>query len=193
MTTLEDKSIWENPDQDPIDDLGQEILRLSTDEIFNRTRLLDNDIKVRVLLAQLIFQTILAHQSQALDAFFVIRKRAFYMVMKSEHMRLQHEQTSMKEKIKDNKEKIKMNKQLPYLVGNIVELLDVDPNDEQEEEGANVDLDATRKGKCAVIKTSTRQTIFLPLIGLVDPATLKPGDLIGVNKDSYLVLDTLPA
>lgn len=48
-------------------------------------------------------------------------------------------------------------------------------------------------GKSAVIKTSTRQTIFLPLIGLVDPAALKPGDLIGVNKDSYLILDTLPA
>ncbi|RUP46769.1 hypothetical protein BC936DRAFT_146544 [Jimgerdemannia flammicorona] len=159
MATLEDKSIWESQEQDPIDDLGQEILRLSNEEIQNRTRLLENDIKV----------------------------------MKSEHMRLQHEQSSMRDKIKDNKEKIKMNKQLPYLVGNIVELLDVDPNDEQEEEGANVDLDATRKGKCAVIKTSTRQTIFLPLIGLVDPATLKPGDLIGVNKDSYLVLDTLPA
>lgn len=64
---------------------------------------------------------------------------------------------------------------------------------EAAEEGANIDLDATRVGKSAVIKTSTRQTIFLPLIGLVDHATLKPGDLIGVNKDSYLVLDTLPA
>ena len=31
------------------------------------------------------------------------------------------------------------------------------------------------------------------MIGLVDPETLKPGDLIGVNKDSYLILDTLPA
>ncbi len=50
-----------------------------------------------------------------------------------------------------------------------------------------------RKGKCAVIKTSTRQTVFLPLIGLVPADKLKPGDLIGVNKDSYLVLDTLPA
>lgn len=30
------------------------------------------------------------------------------------------------------------------------------------------------------------------MIGLVDPATLKPGDLIGVNKDSFLILDTLP-
>ena len=99
-----------------------------------------------------------------------------------------------------------------------------------------------------VLKTTTRQTIFLPVIGLVDggafpapafpratffsfpfffsfqkspdvsakgsplarprraarpsptpsralhPAdALKPGDLVGVNKDSYLILDTLPA
>jgi 26S proteasome regulatory subunit T5 len=27
----------------------------------------------------------------------------------------------------------------------------------------------------------------------VEPEKLKPGDLVGVNKDSYLVLDTLPA
>jgi len=49
-----------------------------------------------------------------------------------------------------------------------------------------------RKGKSAVIKTSTRQTVFLPLIGLVPPENLKPGDLVGVNKDSYLILDVLP-
>ena len=64
---------------------------------------------------------------------------------------------------------------------------------DESADGANVDLDAQRTGKCAVIKTSTRQTIFLPLIGLVPAETLKPGDLIGVNKDSYLILDTLPA
>lgn len=78
-------------------------------------------------------------------------------------------------------------------MGNVVELLDLDVEKEAAEEGANIDLDATRIGKSAVIKTSTRQTIFLPLIGLVEHTTLKPGDLIGVNKDSYLVLDTLPA
>ena len=38
-----------------------------------------------------------------------------------------------------------------------------------------------------------RQTIFLPVVGLVDPDTMKPGDLVGVNKDSYLILDTLPS
>lgn len=39
----------------------------------------------------------------------------------------------------------------------LLQLLDVDPQDQAEEDGANVDLDSQRKGKCAVIKTSTRQ------------------------------------
>jgi 26S proteasome regulatory subunit T5 len=43
--------------------------------------------------------------------------------MKSETQRLQHEQNVMKEKIRDNGEKIKQNKVLPYLVGNVIEVL----------------------------------------------------------------------
>jgi 26S proteasome regulatory subunit T5 len=43
-------------------------------------------------------------------------------VMRSETLRLQHEQNTMREKIRDNKEKIKQNKVLPYLVGNVVEV-----------------------------------------------------------------------
>jgi 26S proteasome regulatory subunit T5 len=129
--------------------------------------------------------------------------------MRSETTRLQHEQSTMKEKIRDNGEKIKQNKVLPYLVGNVVEvclqcthlvwlsdwridqILDMDP--EADEEGAARNDDASRKGKCAVIKTSTRQTVFLPIIGLVPAEKLRPTDLVGVNKDSYLILDTLPA
>jgi len=111
-------------------------------------------------------------------------------MLRSETLRLSHDRRQLEEKIKDNQEKIRQNKVLPYLVGNVVEILDVDP--EGDEVGAAQDQDAMRKGKCAVIKTSTRQTIFLPLIGLVPAEELKPGDLIGVNKDSYLILDTLP-
>jgi len=44
-----------------------------------------------------------------------------------------------------------------------------------------------------VLQPSFRQTIFLPVVGLVDADTMKPGDLVGVNKDSYLILDTLPS
>lgn len=113
-------------------------------------------------------------------------------MMKSEANRLTHEQNQYKERIKENNEKIKLNKQLPYLVGNIVELLDPS-NQDEEEDGAFMDADQqSNRGKSAVIKTSTRQTVFLPVVGLVDAKKLKPGDLVGVNKDSYLVLDTLP-
>ncbi|XP_043706087.1 26S proteasome regulatory subunit 6A homolog [Telopea speciosissima] len=114
-------------------------------------------------------------------------------ILKEELQRTNLELDSFKDKIKENQEKIKLNKQLPYLVGNIVEILEMNPEDEAEEDGANVDLDSQRKGKCVVLKTSTRQTIFLPVVGLVDPDKLKPGDLVGVNKDSYLILDTLPS
>lgn len=42
--------------------------------------------------------------------------------MRSEQIRLNHEENNMKEKIKDNTTKIRDNKQLPYLVAKIVEV-----------------------------------------------------------------------
>jgi len=111
-------------------------------------------------------------------------------VMKSEEGRLTHESNSMQEKIKDNKEKIKLNKQLPFLVGNVSEILELE-EDQDEENGDVGDVDVNQ-GKSIIIKTTTRQTIFLPVIGLVDAAQLRPADLVGVNKDSYLVLEKLP-
>lgn len=37
------------------------------------------------------------------------------------------------------------------------QILDIDPEDQAEEDGGHTDLDSQRKGKCVVIKTSTRQ------------------------------------
>ena len=100
-------------------------------------------------------------------------------IMRSEVARTGHELKTQKDKIRENTEKIKVNKTLPYLVSNVIELLDIDPVELGEEDGANVDLDSQRKGKSAVIKTSTRQTYFLPVIGLVDADKLKPaGELL---------------
>ena len=54
--------------------------------------------------------------------------------------------------------------------------------EEEEEDGGNVDLDSRRPGKAVVLKTTTRQTIFLPVIGLVDggakPSRSKPASQI---------------
>ncbi|CDJ69946.1 26S protease regulatory subunit 6a, putative [Eimeria necatrix] len=102
---------------------------------------------------------------------------------KSEANKLKFELNNMQERIKDAIEKIRLNKQLPYLVGSVVELFDNE--EEGEDDGAATDIDLQRKGKCI--------TVFLPVIGLVEADQLKPGDLVGVNKDSYLVLDKLPA
>ncbi|KAL3122092.1 hypothetical protein niasHT_009385 [Heterodera trifolii] len=137
------------------DEIDAEILQMSTDQIRERSLLLDNEIRI----------------------------------MRSEIQRINHSVQTLKEKTKENNERIKINKTLPYLVSNVIELLDLE--EQQEEEGANIDLDA-HKTKCAVIKTSTRATYFLPVVGLVDPEEMKPSDLVGVNKDSYLILEKLP-
>jgi len=151
-TDLESADIWGN---DIVDD---EIKRASVDEIKQRMRLLDNDIRV----------------------------------MKSESQRLNHELATITEKTKDNKEKIKLNRQLPHLVANVAEILDPSALDEEKDEGDAQEADAIQNSKSLVVKTTTRQTIFLPVIGLVEAEDLKPQDLVGVNKDSYLVLDKLP-
>jgi hypothetical protein len=63
-----------------------------------------------------------------------------------------------RKKIVENKEKVKKNMQLPYLVSNIVEI--VDPTlEDMEEDGATADINAARKEQAAVIKTTTRQVL----------------------------------
>jgi 26S proteasome regulatory subunit T5 len=152
---LEANDIWGDGGED--NELEQEILQMSNDEVRQRVTLLNNDIRI----------------------------------MKSEIQRINHDSETQRERIKDNNEKVKLNKTLPYLVGNIVEILELE--EEEEEDGGTTDVNAQRKGKSAVIKTSTRQTIFLPVPGLVETSELIPGDLVGTNKDSYLILEKLPA
>ncbi len=81
--------------------------------------------------------------------------------------------------------------QLPYLVSNIVEI--IDPQETEQEDGATADMNADLKEKAVVVKTTTRQTVYLPVIGFVEPNELKPGDLVGVNKDSFIVYEKLPS
>ncbi len=71
-----------------------------------------------------------------------------------------------------------------------MEILDAEEEDEQE--GAAIQADKKPVGKSGVVKTSTRQTVFLPVLGLVPHEELRPGDLVGTNKDSYLILEKLP-
>ena len=74
----------------------------------------------------------------------------------------------------------------------MIEIIDpyVDPED--KEEGSSTDVSLIPECKGVVVKTSTRQTVFLPIPGLVRAEDVIPGELVGVNKDSYIVLEKLP-
>jgi uncharacterized small protein (DUF1192 family) len=50
-------------------------------------------------------------------------------VMKSDVQRITHESRGQRDRIKENQEKVKLNKQLPYLVANVVEILEPDAED----------------------------------------------------------------
>ena len=60
-------------------------------------------------------------------------------MLRSEEQSPAHEKSHMKKKVTENKEKVGLKKQIPYLVANIVEILEIDQED--VEDGANVDLD----------------------------------------------------
>lgn len=111
--------------------------------------------------------------------------------MRREMNRIKNEAANQTEHIKDNKKKVEMNKQRPWLVANVIEI--VDPYDEGEEDGAARDANSEMQSKGVVVKTSTRQTVFLPLPGLLRAHELKPSELVGTNKDSYIILEKLPA
>jgi 26S proteasome regulatory subunit T5 len=89
-------------------------------------------------------------------------------VMKSDIQRIQHESRAQRERIRENIEKVKLNKQLPYLVGNVVEVLEPDAEDGlEEEEGAEAgDADSQRKMRSAVVRTSTRQVSWVAVCNL---------------------------
>jgi len=158
----------------------EELMEMSNDEIIARTRALDNSLRER----------------------------------KSEIDRLNREITTLRGRIKENEDKVGMGKQLPYLVSTVVELV---PDCEAGiEDAINAGVSPAAKSKkkknppppqqgkkktlkeereeltCAIVKTSLRQTVYLPVIGLVPASELNPGDLVGVNRDTYLIMDKLP-
>lgn len=111
--------------------------------------------------------------------------------------RLTQEIKSYDRRIHENQEKLKMSTQLPHMVANVGEILDVEDEDDEGREGSGFSIKKTEKQaktkKALVVKTTGRHTIYLPVIGMVEPEELKPGELIAVNKESFIVYEKLPA
>ena len=112
---------------------------------------------------------------------------------RTEIRRLEREINNFALREKDAKDKIKLNTQLPHLISTIAEIFDIEDTDDSG--GINVKQEKTPgfQGKGVIVKTSTRSTIFLPIPGIIDVLTIKPMDLVSVNKDTYLIYSKLPA
>lgn len=112
-------------------EISQSIKHLTDEEIKNRIRMIDNNI------------------------------RQFRL----ESNKIKQDMARVNEDLKDNLAKIKQNKQLPWLVSNIVEILEM-PTEINDD--GTIDAEEKPEDKCVVVKTSTRNTVFLPVPGLVD-------------------------
>ena len=103
-------------------------------------------------------------------------------------------------RLKENREKLKLNTQLPHMVANVGEILEPEEDDEAGKDGSGFDVKKSgnddkkeKPQKALVIKTTGRHTVYLPVPGMVEAEDLKPGELIAVNKESFIVYEKLPA
>ncbi|KRX07639.1 P-loop containing nucleoside triphosphate hydrolase [Pseudocohnilembus persalinus] len=106
-----------------------------------------------------------------------------------ESSQLARETEDVQAQMNEGEKRLNEIKVLPYLVSNVTEILNIEP---EEDENDAVDEDAKMKSTAVVIKTSNRQTIFCPKTGFLDPSELKTGEIIGVNKDTFLLYEKLP-
>lgn len=86
------------------------------------------------------------------------------------------------------------------MVANVGEILEPEEEDEADHDGSGFDVKKSgnddkseKKQKPLVIKTTGRHTVYLPVPGMVEAEDLKPGELIAVNKESFIVYEKLPA
>lgn len=92
--------------------------------------------------------------------------------------------------MKDNDERINMNTQLPHLISRVAEIIDM-PDDNANDAGIVNNL-ARSNNKSVIVKTSLRQTVYLPAVGIISSDDLQLSDRVGINKDTYLILTKLP-
>ena len=119
---------------------------------------------------------------------------------KNEYTNVKRQHDNLERRLKENREKLRLNTQLPHMVANVGEILEPEEDDEGGKDGSGfnvkkvpgADKDA-KKQKPLVIKTTGRHTVYLPVPGMVEAEDLKPGELIAVNKESFIVYDKLPA
>ena len=86
------------------------------------------------------------------------------------------------------------------MVANVGEILEPEEEEAGDKDGTGfavkkvmgMDKKDQKKQKALVVKTTGRHTVYLPVPGMVEAEDLKPGELIAVNKESFIVYEKLP-
>lgn len=99
-------------------------------------------------------------------------------IIKNTISNIQHQIQTKSEEIKNNKKKVGLNKQKPYLVGKVQEIIE--------------NKNENKFSYSAIVQTSTRVTTFLPILGLINPKDIFPGDSVALHKETHLIFDKLP-
>eukprot|EP00792_Barthelona_sp_PAP020_P013147 TRINITY_DN818_c0_g1_i1.p1 TRINITY_DN818_c0_g1~~TRINITY_DN818_c0_g1_i1.p1 ORF type:complete len:412 (+),score=99.45 TRINITY_DN818_c0_g1_i1:57-1292(+) len=107
----------------------------------------------------------------------------------SENRILQDRIREFTDGIARNEKNLKRHKQLPFLVATVAEVVDLEV---QGEELGSTEVKEGKSSRGVIVKTSSRQTIFLPNPGLVPANELRPNDLVACNRDSYLIYQKMP-
>ena len=115
---------------------------------------------------------------------------------KNEFTNMKKQTDDLGRRLKENREKLKLSTQLPHMVANVGEILDPEEEETGDHDGSGFNVKKAggeeKKQKSLVIKTTGRHTVYLPVPGMVESEDLKPGELIAVNKESFIVYEKLP-
>lgn len=119
---------------------------------------------------------------------------------KNEYTNVKKQTDDVEKRLKQNQEKLKLNTQLPHMVANVGEILDAEEEEDGDKDGSGFNAKVSggskkdeKKQKALIVKTTGRHTVYLPVPGLVEAEDLKPGELVAVNKESFIVYEKLPA
>jgi len=83
-------------------------------------------------------------------------------------------------------------KERPWLIANIEQVLDKSSENDEFEDPAESMMNSPSNDKLVVLKLSSRLNLLSSNTGLIDFHDLKPGDLVGIRRDNFAIIEKLP-
>ena len=80
----------------------------------------------------------------------------------------------------------------PWIIANIEQVLDKSSENDEFEDTAESMMNSPSNDKMVVLKLSSRLNLLSSNICWIDFNDLKPGDLVGIRRDNFAIIEKLP-